>query len=55
MKIGFFELMFVVFLVLKLTHVVAWSWWIITAPIWAPLLVAALLSLGVVLLIAAKK
>jgi phosphoglycerol transferase MdoB-like AlkP superfamily enzyme len=26
--------LFVVFLVLKLTHVVAWSWWWVTAPLW---------------------
>lgn len=26
--------LFCIFLVLKLTGVVAWSWWIITAPLW---------------------
>lgn len=29
--------LFVVFLVLKLTHVIDWSWWWITAPLWAGL------------------
>ena len=28
-------LTFIVFLVLKLTGVITWSWWWITAPIWA--------------------
>ena len=28
----------IVFLVLKLANVVNWSWWVITAPMWAPLL-----------------
>ena len=32
--IGF--ILFVVFLVLKLTKVVTWSWWIVTAPLWIP-------------------
>ena len=26
--------LFIVFLVLKLTGVIAWSWWWITAPLW---------------------
>lgn len=28
------EILFLVFLVLKLTGVVAWSWWWVTAPLW---------------------
>ena len=32
--IGF--ILFVVFLVLKLTKVITWSWWIVTAPLWIP-------------------
>ena len=34
---GFFNLLFLVFLVLKLTKVIDWSWWWITAPLWGPL------------------
>ncbi len=34
MKIGFPTALFLVFLVLKLTGVIAWSWWLITAPLW---------------------
>lgn len=34
--IGIGTVLFVVFLVLKLTHVVDWSWWWVTAPLWAP-------------------
>lgn len=26
--------LFLVFLILKLTHTVAWSWWWVTSPIW---------------------
>jgi len=31
---SFFELLFIVFLILKLTHVIDWSWWWVTAPLW---------------------
>ena len=34
MKVGLFGMMFIVFLVLKLTEVIAWSWWWVTAPLW---------------------
>ena len=34
--VGFGGLLFLVFLVLKLTGVIAWSWWWVTAPLWVP-------------------
>lgn len=34
MKIGFPGALFIVFLILKLTGVIAWSWWWITSPLW---------------------
>lgn len=34
MKLGFFTLMFLIFLVLKLTGTIAWSWIWVTAPLW---------------------
>lgn len=34
--IGFGGLLTIVFLVLKLTGVIAWSWWWVFAPIWIP-------------------
>lgn len=42
-------LLFLTFLVLKLTKVITWSWWWVTAPLWAP--IALLLVFLVVLLI----
>jgi len=27
-------LLFVVFLILKLCNIIAWSWWWVTAPLW---------------------
>ena len=29
-------ILFVVFLVLKLTETIDWSWWWVTAPLWIP-------------------
>ena len=31
----FTTILFLVFLVLKLTNVISWSWWWVTAPLWA--------------------
>lgn len=38
-------ILFIVFLILKLTHVISWSWWWVCAPLWVPLVVA--FALGV--------
>lgn len=35
-SIGLFHLLAVVFVVLKLTEVIAWSWWWVLAPLWIP-------------------
>ena len=32
--------LFLVFLILKLTGDIAWSWWWVTAPLWIPLVIA---------------
>lgn len=32
--VGFTGLLFITFLVLKLTNVINWSWWWVTAPLW---------------------
>ncbi len=44
---SFLNLLFLVFLVLKLTNVITWSWWWVTAPLWIPL------AIGVVCLVIA--
>lgn len=31
---SFCEVLFIIFLILKLTHTIDWSWWWITAPLW---------------------
>lgn len=37
--IGLSGLLFVIFLVLKLTDNIDWSWWWVTSPLWIPLLI----------------
>lgn len=51
--IGFGGLLTIVFIVLKLTHVINWSWWWVLAPSWIPLSIAVflLIVMGVVALI----
>lgn len=34
--IGLMGVLFIVFLVLKLTHTINWSWWWVTIPLWGP-------------------
>ncbi len=46
--IGFFGVLTIVLVVLKLTGLIAWSWWWILAPVWLPVLLF-LLSAGVAL------
>ena len=38
--IGLPGVLFIVFLVLKLTGNIDWSWWWVTSPIWIPFLAA---------------
>ena len=51
--IGFFGLLAVLFIGLKLTHYIDWSWWWVLAPIWIPaaIVVAALIGVGLFLLL----
>jgi hypothetical protein len=32
--VGLFGLMFLIFMTLKLTGYITWSWWWVTAPLW---------------------
>lgn len=44
-----FSIMFLILFTLKITNVINWSWWLVTAPLWGPLVVAILLVIGIVL------
>lgn len=43
MKIGFFSLLTIVFITLKLTNYIDWSWWLVLAPIWGQVVVLLIL------------
>ena len=48
--IGFTGLLALLFIALKLTDVIAWSWWWVLAPLWIPVTLG--LVVGVVFLVA---
>ncbi len=47
--IGFGGLLTLVFIVLKLTRVISWSWWWVLAPAWIPIALGFLLIIASVL------
>lgn len=57
--IGFGGMLAILFIALKLCHVIAWSWWWVLSPLWIPMaLVLAIflvfiIVVGIVVLIAA--
>lgn len=54
--IGFFGLLTIVFIVLKLTKVIAWSWLWVLAPLWGSIvLVLALVILGLAITLLVTK
>ena len=57
--IGIGTVLFLIFLVLKLTNQIDWSWWWITSPLWLPLVtgltIAALLVLLALIIETIKK
>ena len=44
--VGFCGLLAIAFIVLKLTGVIAWSWWWVLAPLWIP----AAITVGILLI-----
>lgn len=48
--IGFLGLLAIVFITLKLTGYIAWSWWWVLAPLWGPfaLIIAVLVLIGLI-------
>lgn len=48
-SIGFSGILFIVFLILKLTNVIAWSWWWVTAPLWITIALNILIIISITL------
>lgn len=56
--IGFAGALFIAFLVMKLCHVIDWSWWWIFAPLWIPAVIgitAVLIALACIFIISGGK
>ena len=47
--IGFTTILFLIFLVLKLTNNIDWSWWWVFSPFWIPVVLVAVIFLLTVL------
>ena len=50
--VGFFGLMFLIFLTLKLCGVIDWSWWFVTAPLWGPWVLLCLFIIASIVAVA---
>lgn len=48
-SIGFSGLLTVLFIGLKLCHVIDWSWWWVLSPIWIPLVLVVVLAILITL------
>lgn len=53
--IGFAGLLAIVFIVLKLTKVIDWSWWWVTCPLWLPWAIALVVIIIYAILIFCAK
>jgi phosphoglycerol transferase MdoB-like AlkP superfamily enzyme len=42
--ISFSSVLFIVFIVLKLTKVIDWSWWWVSSPLWLPFVLGLVLA-----------
>jgi hypothetical protein len=46
--VGFFGLMFLILMTLKLTNYIDWSWWWVTAPLWGGFVIILIVILIIV-------
>ena len=53
--VGFFGLMFLIFMTLKLTGVITWSWWWVTIPLWGGFALIGIIVLFALILTILKK
>jgi hypothetical protein len=43
--LGIGTILFLIFMVLKLTNYIDWSWWWVTAPLWIPIIILGIVGL----------
>ena len=46
--LGLGTVLFLIFLVLKLTNFIDWSWWWVTAPLWIPIVIIGIIGIGAI-------
>lgn len=50
--IGFIGLLVIMFIVLRLCNVIAWSWWWVLAPLWIPVAIAIICIIDIIIVAA---
>lgn len=50
---GIFGTLFIIFLILKLTNVIDWPWWLVTFPLWGGILFYAIIFVAYILVFGA--
>jgi hypothetical protein len=48
--LGLTTILFLIFMTLKLTNFIDWSWWWVTSPLWIPIIAAIVFFIIVVLI-----
>jgi hypothetical protein len=43
--LGLGTILFLIFMVLKLTNYIDWSWWWVTSPLWIPIAIIGLIAI----------
>jgi len=43
--VGFLSLLFLLFIGLKLSGQISWSWWLVASPVWVPVVIAVPLTI----------
>ena len=51
---GFTSFLLLLFIALKLCHIIDWSWWWVLSPIWVPLVFVAVVMLLALIVYVAK-
>lgn len=49
--LSFLQVLTIVFVILKLTNVINWSWWFVLMPLWLPIVIVLSVMFFVLLLI----
>jgi len=53
--IGFFGLLAIAFIVLKLVGYIGWSWWWVLSPLWLPILVVFVVAVPTIMFASFRK